>query len=246
MLCVEDFMQGNRMASFQEICNKIGVTPSRFLEYSVVCNAVKTFLRKFDVDKFCEMPQIPMFHNAQIYRASDFRKFLVSLKVTDPCSVSFWKRKFNIEIDETVWKIAYNCTQETRLRLLHWKLVHNIYPTNIMLLKMKVTENNKCSYCSDTLDVIEHFLFECPLVQAFWQQIVQYILVSYDVKITLGVTEALFGIRKNGNNLSTLLIKKINHIMLVAKMCISIFKKTKSSIPLMLLFEKNILLRNME
>ena len=30
--------------------------------------------------------------------------------------------------------------------------------------KMKLRENNKCSYCTDTVNSIEHFFAECPVV----------------------------------------------------------------------------------
>ena len=47
----------------------------------------------------------------------------------------FWRKKINIELDKNIWNIAYEVTKESRLRELHWKIVHNIYPTNIMLSK---------------------------------------------------------------------------------------------------------------
>ena len=52
-----------------------------------------------------------------------------------------------------------------KLQMLQWK---NIYPTNILLSKMKVSKNNKCSYCTDMVHVLQHFCAECPVVQHFW------------------------------------------------------------------------------
>ena len=47
-----------------------------------------------------------------------------------------------------------------RLGVVQWKIVHNIYPSNILLSKMKVKENDKCSYCTDvTADVTEQLVF---------------------------------------------------------------------------------------
>ena len=53
--------------------------------------------------------------------------------------------------------MSYKCTQETRLPVLQWKIMHNIYPTNILLSMMKVGENNRYSYFTDTVDSNEHF-----------------------------------------------------------------------------------------
>ena len=41
-------------------------------------------------------------------------------------------------------------TGDYRLRVEEWKILHNIYPTNILFSKLKVKENNKCSYCTGT------------------------------------------------------------------------------------------------
>ena len=49
--------------------------------------------------------------------------------------------------------------------MLQWK---NIYPTNILFSQMKVRKNNKCSYCTDMVHIIQHFCDECPVVQDFW------------------------------------------------------------------------------
>ena len=56
------------------------------------------------------------------------------------------------------WLLCYKCTQEIRLRVLQWKILHNIYPTNILWSKMKVKENNKSPYCTGTV-VVTFFFF---------------------------------------------------------------------------------------
>ena len=50
------------------------------------------------------------------------------------CAVNFWKHKFDVDI-ENYFNIAHKATKESRLRLLHSKFIHNIYPTNILLEK---------------------------------------------------------------------------------------------------------------
>ena len=147
---------------------------------------------------------IPLFNGKLITTVSCFRKELVNMNTDKPCSNSFWKRKFDVNILNTNWSVAYKSTQETRLRLLHWKILHNIYPTNILLCKMKVKENSKCSYCND-VDFIEHFFFDCPIVYDFWKFIEQFILHSIDIRIKLQVTDMLFGIKLAGVSKSNLL-----------------------------------------
>ena len=91
------------------------------------------------------------FCNRKINTAKDFRKALIFMH-------GFWSRKFGLEIDEHIWSIPSLATKETRLRVLQWKILH-IYPTNILLCKMKVRDDHMCSYCNDVVDYIEHFFF---------------------------------------------------------------------------------------
>ena len=87
------------------------------------------------------------------------------------CTIGFWSRTFGLEIDEHIWSVTELVTKETRLRVLHWKILHSIYLTNISLCKMKVRDDQMCSYCNDVIDYIEHFIFDCPTIQKFWNYI---------------------------------------------------------------------------
>ena len=111
-----------------------------------------------------------------------------------PCANGFWSRKFGLEIDEHIWSLV---TKETRLRVLQWNILHNIYPTNILLCKMKVRDDQMCSYCNDVVDYMEHFFFDCPTIKKFWNYIEQYILITFDIQTHLNVVDVLFGIKQH-------------------------------------------------
>ena len=97
------------------------------------------------------------FGNRKINTAKDFRKALMFMHDSVPCAKGFWSRKFGLEVDEHIWSIPSLVTKETRLRVLQWKILHNIYPTNILLCKMKVRDDRMCSYCNDVVAYIEYF-----------------------------------------------------------------------------------------
>ena len=69
----------------------------------------------------------------------EIRNIIIKSKNTPICSIGFWKRKFGIDV-ERYFGNAIRACKETRLRLLHFKILHNIYPTtcNILLRKMKI------------------------------------------------------------------------------------------------------------
>ena len=112
-----------------------------------------------------------------------------------------------------------------------------------MLCKMKVKTNNHCSYCNGVVDFIEHFFFYCPIIRVFWKNIENFILAEYNTHLHIDVTDVIFGlcapIHTTKENQKTL-----NHIILVGKMCISIFKKTNRHANMYSLFENQWQIRN--
>ena len=106
---------------------------------------------------------------------------------------------------------------------------------------MKVRDEQMCSYCNDVVDDIEHFFFDCPTIKKFWNYIEQYILITFDIQthLTVGV---LFGIKQH--NYGKVKTKRINHVILIAKMCISMYKKTNAFLPLSMIFENQLRFQN--
>jgi hypothetical protein len=231
---IHDVIDNDKIIAYEVLGDKIGFTASSYLEYEVVHCAIKAYLRKNGKTTQTHDYDSPLFCNKNILTAREFRMHLVRENNAKPCSEMFWKRKFNIEFDKKLWLLPFVSTQETRLRVLQWKLLHNIYPTNILLSKMKIVDNNKCTYCRDVVDFIEHFFYECPKSRELWKKVEQLMYVELDLDIDLNIHDVLFGLKRNG--MTEMQILKINHIILIAKMCISIFKKTDSKIPIYLLF----------
>ena len=94
----------------------------------------------------------------------NFRKQFKS-KQLNHVQLDFEKCKCNFKIEKRKEKVWCVTNVHFRLQVLQWK---NIYATKILLSKMKVRKNNKCSYCTDMVHVIQHFCVECPVVQHLW------------------------------------------------------------------------------
>ena len=106
---------------------------------------------------------------------------------------------------------------------------------------MKVAPDNKCTLCRGVIDYSEHFFYECVPVREFWNKINRYIQNTVGIKTELSMLDVLFGFQKHDTDKDT--INSINKVILVAKMCISIFNKTKTTTPLFLIFENQMSLR---
>ena len=107
---------------------------------------------------------------------------------------------------------------------------------------MGVSDTVFCDYCLNTVDVIEHFFFECPSVKRFWKHIESTIFIATGNQMQLSVTDVLFGYNKGNLNNTN---QWINKNILVGKMCISKIKKTKSLQQYEIIFEQEARLRNL-
>lgn len=132
------------------------------------------------------------------------------------------------------FNVTHEATQESRLRLLHFKFVHNIHLTNILVKKkkkngMKLKETKKCPNCQET-DRTEHTFYQCHKLYAFFKHAKQFILTKTNTHMNLNKQAGLFGLSykepcpKDKRD-------HVNLILLKAKLFIPEFKYGKNQEP---------------
>ena len=244
---VNDIVQNGSVLPFHIIETTLGHSPNRYLEYIVVYNAITRYLNRGHQDRTtqeCLLNEEKL--DAKTITAKIIRNYINNHLYTTPCSTRFWLNKFNYNVTEAVWVLAWNTTKEVRLRELQWKLLHNIYPTNILLLKMGLANNNKCSLCRLEIDYIEHFFFTCPVIKYMWVFVEGLFRQHFKINVLLNEQNVLFGItEKEANGLIKSDLKTVNHILLIAKMCISKYRYG-NPINLVAMIEQEMSLRNID
>ena len=156
----------------------------------------------------------------------EIRKSILKANNFTKHNESLWKRKLEVDITE-YYDVAVNSTKESRLRLLHFKILHNIYPTNILLSKMKIKPSELCETCQVS-DYIEHFFYECSLIQNFWKQVINFIRTKINFEISLNKNNILMGLSyREFPNYKRVTLDIINSIILIGKLCISKFRYGK-------------------
>jgi exonuclease III len=245
IICVADILKEKSIISYDEYCNKLGSSPDRIFEYNAIVNAIPKCWK----DKIASYSGTVELNNAGLtFRGTPvhvmscklYRNNIVNNKSsTTICAVGFWERKFEIKLSETHWQVAVNCTQEVRLRVLQWKILHNIFPTNILLHKMGLRTSRHCSYCDET-DFIEHFFYECTHINKLWTEIENIITCYTGHRLNLSVTDILFGVFHPVMNKKQYIV--INHLILIGKMCISKIKYGKGG-HLLSLFHNEVIIR---
>ena len=136
----------------------------------------------------------------------------------------------------------FNCNKETILHCLQWKILHNIYPTSIMLSKKKVLDSQSCVYCPDEVDYIEHFFLYCSKCIPLWRHVENVLMVLLERHVIIGVKSVILGMLKD-DSLHQVERKLVNLSILAAKMCIGKFKYG-THVNIIHLFDSELLMRH--
>ena len=220
ILFIADLFENKMFLNKTDIQQIFGIYPGLLFDYNAICNAIpKNWKAKFiyindqDILEAKGRAQsIPGIVKEMLCKNNkNLRNLINNTKSNTPCSENFWKNKLDIDISNH-YEIAMKTTSETRLRLLHFKIIHNIYPTNIMLQKMKIKDSTLCDTCG-VIDYIEHFFFECKLINNFWLFISNKILMCTGKHLNLTRKDIIFGLNSSDfNNIGNSRLRFINYI----------------------------------
>ena len=110
--------------------------------------------------------------------------------------------------------------------------MYRILATNSLLLKMKLSKTDKCTFCKSQTETLIHLFWECPLTKTFWNEVFQFMNdIGLPCVSEFNATDILCG--KEGEN------KVVNMISLNAKRYIYRTKMC-SNIPYLNVFKKMI------
>jgi hypothetical protein len=213
ILYVGDLLQPTgRMHRYEYFRNELGIL-THFLQYCGLATAIPwkfTHARQEDVD----LQDISLIKLEQtlFLRTKDYYSKLMPTTQFH----SHWLDVLDSDIvDYEPFNVLHSCTMDRKLRNFQFKLLHMILPTNSLLKKMKVKDNDLCNFCNSQKDSLIHIYSECDKLKDFWSHVNGFLdailkddsqdLVLDNSTIVLGYCET--------ENWSTL----INFIILFAK-----------------------------
>ncbi len=139
---------------------------------------------------------------------------------TNRCKEIYWEVKYGTEIDwRCTWALPFRIKLDPKCCEIHWKIVHRIYPSKVLLFKMGIEQDNICKHCAQ-IDFIDHFFVTCKLVRPLWSHIESIFNSLHGRVIHLTERDILLGIEDLHLSTYTVLDKMI----VIAKLCISKFK----------------------
>mgnify|MGYP000209167433 CR=1 FL=1 len=95
--------------------------------------------------------------------------------------------------------IPYECTTETYLQSLQFKIIHRYFPCNYHLHLWKIIDSNRCTYCNAT-DTLSHYFAECEAVRTFWISLKAWFLRIFEFSINFTALDVLLGVTNAGKS----------------------------------------------
>jgi len=221
---IYDLLQNNKYLSF-DLLSKRGLQQKYYMKWRGIVDAIPTKLKKYCTE------HIPVFNDpldelfykgTQIKLHSLNSKTIYQIFLSQKALINFPRKihlsnLYNRPIDDvSCWEEIFSCvslaTLEPILRELHYKILHNYFPCNSLLQKMKIKQSDTCDLCKTNTETTTHLFWYCPVAQQFWSNWKGWLVTYFpniahlsEDQIILGFSQADFGY--NSKNLNLLLIK---------------------------------------
>ena len=223
IILAEDVSVQDRIMTKEEFLEKVGTYPRCLLDYNILYNALKN---KFNWNALTNQNNGFSFKGSDIGSIGRRGFYMTIIEQASPLCINIWERRYGETIDKKHWQIVHSL-KESRLKTLAWKILHNIYPTNILLHKMKLKESPSCEFCG-VPDFIEHFFYQCQKVKKLWVEIEKELQSYLNCSIRITEKTVLIGdTGSSGNNRREL--NQINKIIAIGKLTVSKFKYGKAT-----------------
>jgi len=203
--------------SFAEVSAKYR-TKGNFLDYtrliSIIPREYKRVLKNEASSHHMKDEEKTLIEDFFLKHRTKLTKFYYSKLISSnncPTSQKAWENI--LKCGELSWKKYYmltsKATHEVKSREFQYKILHRILPTNDVLFKMKIANDNKCTFCRLHAETLLHLFVECDYTQELWNNVERLLQKRMGNITSLSVQEKLFG-TLSGDVVT-------NHIILITK-----------------------------
>ena len=192
---------------------------TNFVEFMGIRTSIEAYIRRFHIQLGaeslfncnwpfnCKLIMKSLKGSKDIYAA-------LTCKTIVPTSQPKWEQVFgNTHLD---WKLIYSipakCCHNTKMHWFQIRIVHRIIATNDLLLKMKLRQNNLCSFCNLDHEKIEHLFWHCHVVNQFWDSMEQWIFDKCHYMVNFNKHRAIFGIPS-----TSAAMQPLNYILILTR-----------------------------
>lgn len=102
----------------------------------------------------------------------------------------FWNSLIENINWKKAWLLPYKFCIPNKVKELHLRILHNIYPTNEITSKFG-NVNLKCNFCKSNTESIDHLFFNCSLVKQFWMELSKFLVSKLKLDIDFEMRDVI-------------------------------------------------------
>ena len=80
------------------------------------------------------------------------------------------------------------------MRSFQFKILHRTLTTNIFFKKCNIKQDDKCTFCKNEPESIEHLFWDCNFVQKFWKNVSEKFKPYFNFTSALNKKNVLLGV----------------------------------------------------
>ena len=172
---IKQLMNGDRFLTHDEFLQEYNANIN-FLDFTSVISAIKRHISQkvlpSAINKtFSYQPALNFIMNTTKGASAIYHSMLEP----DVQNKGFQKWQTHIQITLDIWKNSFKilkqCTDDTKLRWLQFRILHNILTTNRSVAKFRPEQSPLCQFCKSHSETIHHLLWQCDKVKLFWNEL---------------------------------------------------------------------------
>jgi hypothetical protein len=212
------------IANKYELENKFGINIPHMQYNSLISAIPKKWIAGIESDRNatnyvifydCKLDILDTTTKIAEVKTNDIYRHLVSQIAQRPSSEAKWQEKVGLNFKECDWEEvylnAYQLTRESKIQTFNFKITHRTLACKYNLKIWQIENDDRCNYCKEFQDCIEHHIVACTYTRQFWNAVLSWWKVTMITSFPLDTYDILFGLKNENNNV---LIKQLNYILL--------------------------------
>ena len=164
----------NRFLSYDEFTNKFNIRLNYLHFNSIICSIKRTQTKlQLEQEKKHYMFQPPLQIIMSTKKGAS--KIYQKLIYTDYASKGLMKWQNITGINKQFWEKSFyqlfETINDTKLRYLQFRILHYTLTTNRSVSKFKPNQTDKCEFCQNDSETIQHLMWHCEITQYFWKKL---------------------------------------------------------------------------
>ncbi len=105
------------------------------------------------------------------------RQILQSKHQISPRGKWFWDANISDITWKTTWSNPYKCCILNKVKEVHFKMLHKMYPCKVSLSKFMDIDST-CSFCNTHEEDLCHLFYNCDLSLRFWSDVSDFLFCA--------------------------------------------------------------------